>query len=194
MIKAKLIYLKMLLLLGANIFVMNQTQNASLLGICIIVYSLGLWVDNYRRTIARIKLFLFLWLGLTLFQVLFNRNSFQIVESIDRSSRSVLQIAIISEIFYVFARRVSMSSVLQAFSFMPNALRILLTITFSSIPFLIIEQSKIGHAQKSRACGITFKSRLIMPIAILVPLTHKVIQRSQQLAYAISMRGYSSNK
>ncbi len=185
------IYLKLLGLLGLNVFVMNQSQNLDLLAIASVVYLLGLRVDHYRRTISRIKLFWFLWLGLTVFQLLIDRHSPSLI-AIERSSRSVLQIATISEMFYIFSRRVSMSSILEAFSFMPRALRILLTITFSSIPFLTSEQTKISYAQKSRASGNSLRSKLIMPFAILIPLTHKVIQRSQQLAYTISIRGFST--
>lgn len=174
-----------------NYFVMSLTSFWWLAITAIFTYGVGLHFDSARVTIKRIKFFVFLFISLFVFHKIF-QNPLHWIDVVQLSARTTFQIAILSQIIFLFARRTSLRRLLQSLSFIPSKLRLLLTITFSFIPVLLEEQEKISLVQKSRGLGNTFLSRLVSPLAIFVPLIHRVIQRSQSIATSIVARGYDN--
>ncbi len=172
-----------------NYFVMSLKSIWLLAVIAIATYALGFIFDSARATVKRTKFFVFLFISLFTFHKVLN-TPLPWIDAVQLSARTTLQIAILSQIIFMFARRTSLSRLLQSLSFIPSKLRLLFTVTFSFIPVLLEEQEKISLVQKSRGLGANMKSRILSPFAIFVPLVHRVIQRSQSIAMSIITKGY----
>jgi energy-coupling factor transporter transmembrane protein EcfT len=101
-----------------------------------------------------------------------------------------MQIATISQLIIIFVQFISPSALVSALSFLPRTWQLLLAMTFTFIPVLIQEQEIIQVNQRSRGLGISWKSRLIAPIAFFVPLMHRILQRSETIALTMVSRGF----
>lgn len=144
--------------------------------------------SSKRRVAQRVRFFATLFLFLFVFHVIFNRNS-SLYTHFNSSLKTVLQIASISEMMLVLTGKISMSKFINGLFFLPQSMKMLITITFSFIPFLVEEQQKISLVQKSRGMGTTLQSKFTGIFSTIIPLIHRLFRRSEDLALVIDMRG-----
>ena len=101
-----------------------------------------------------------------------------------------IRLVIISLAVVFYLSLSSFSEIIDVFGFLPNIFKLLLAITFYSIPLVINEYEQIILVQKSRG----YKSSVFNPIAstipLLVPLLHRVFQRSETLALTVASKGF----
>jgi energy-coupling factor transporter transmembrane protein EcfT len=67
---------------------------------------------------------------------------------------------------------------------MPTIVKLLVTITFSSIPAIFDEAEHITRVQKTRGAKKTV-------LSLIIPLFHLMFQRAEHLAIVILTRGFS---
>ena len=93
-------------------------------------------------------------------------------------------------VVFTFTFTTSPREILEAFSFLPHEIAIMLMLSLRFIPLVKDEVAKIINAQKSR--GLNFRSvnffKTYFPI--LVPLFVKTLEGSNHLALAMESRGF----
>lgn len=182
-------WLGILLLLAINVFILETNNIYLLCPIFMCIYLYGYFTQSKRKTVKRLKTFIFIGISLLFFQIVFN----QAVPMVDRISialRVTLQIASISQIVFLFVQHISPSALISALGFLPRTWQLLLAMTFTFIPVLVQEQEAIQMAQKSRGFGQACKSKFIAPFAFFVPLIHRILQRSETIGLTMVARGF----
>lgn len=181
-------WLGILLLLIINILILDTKDLYLLSPIFTFIYLYG-YLQSKRKTVQRIRAFVYIGISLLFFQIVFNQ-SVSIVERISAALRVTLQIASISQIVFLFVQHISPSALISALGFLPRTWQLLLAMTFTFIPVLVQEQDAIQMAQKSRGFGLTWKSKFIAPFAFFVPLMHRILQRSETIGLTMVSRGF----
>lgn len=179
----------LVLLTLTNFFIITTRSLIPLVTITIMAYGIGICTDSRRATVKRIRLFCMIGLSILLFQILFNQLA-PLGQRVLISLRTILQISSISEIVLIGMKCISPNEIVSAFSFLPHSLQILLAMTFYFVPLLLTEQNTIRLVQQSRGLGVTLQSRFHAPIAFLIPLLHRVFQRSETISFTILSRGF----
>lgn len=162
-------YLKLLGLIFASSLIVSL-QGLSLQAI----FFAGLVVILGRKAWERLKL---------LFWPLLLIIIFQLLSRLPLSSG--LKIANLSLLVLLYTSTSSSNEISQVFSFLPAGLSLTLTIALNLIPAIFLEAQKIRLVQSSRG------RRLIGPLPLIIPLLHRTLRRSQQLAIilAVGKRG-----
>ncbi len=124
-----------------------------------------------------------------LFQVIFN-------SSISLNERAILgfifglRLTLISLSVFLFLSITSLFELTQLFYFLPRTWLLLLIMTWYFIPGIISESEKIKQIQKSRGLNIQSWNPFKSLASLIIPLLHRVFQRSQTLSLTLLSRGY----
>lgn len=178
-----------LLLIFINFFILTTRHIWVLVLLFTSVYLFGFVTQSKRRVLQRLTTFMYIGISLLFFQMLINQ-SVSVIDRVSNALRVTLQIASISQIVFLMVQYISPSAFVSALRFLPRTWQLLLTMTFAYIPILVDEQSSIQTAQVSRGLGVTWRSRLIAPVAFFIPLMHRILQRSETLGHTIVARGF----
>jgi len=155
------------------------------LGVCI----LSMTLTSPRQTVGRLKIFIGIALSILLFQLVFVR-SMSFAQIIVQTVRVAMQLFIVSEVVRVGIQYISPAALISLFSFLPKQFQLLIAMTFYFIPLSMEEYGIIKHAQISRGLGNSIKGKMIAPFAFVIPLLHRVFQRSEIMTYSILSRGW----
>lgn len=151
------------------------------------LYGYSYIVISKRSTFSRIKLFFFIGLIITATHIFLGSTTF--MSDAKRGMTSVLKIAMLSQMTFVLMHHISMSRLISITPMIPTFFRMLIAMTFASIPILSKEAHAIRGAYHSRATGLKLSTRLQAPIRILVPLVHRVLRRGIYQGYVLASRG-----
>lgn len=172
--------------IGFNYFVLSTENINILVPLFVAVYLCSMYLVGLKA-LRRLRFFVTLFVFLFIFQLIFQASK-DLELRFFASLTTVLQIATMSEMINIITRKISISRFIGGLFFLPKSAKLLVTITFSFIPFLFEEQQKISYVQKSR--GI--KTNFFGSFFTVIPLVHRVMQRSQDLALSINMKGYEN--
>jgi len=181
--------LGILLLLVVNACILATRNMYILSAVFVGIYLYGYLTQSRKKTILRLRTFILIGISLLFFQLLFNQ-SIVVGDRIANALRVTMQIAIISQLMFIFMQLISLSALVSSFRFLPPTWQLLIAMTFSFIPVLVQEQEIIQINQRSRGLGISWVSRVIAPIAFFVPLLHRVLQRSETIGLTMVSRGF----
>lgn len=160
--------MKLLLLLfltSLTIFISNPYWLISLL-VLILIFS------PRTQLLSRLKPLFFISSLIVLFQL----------RHLSQAMLAALRITTLSLLVFYYTATTSVSQIVKTFSFLPKPWRLMLTITFSLIPVIFNEAKKIKLIQTSR--GYAGKN----PFPIIIPLLHRTLQRSEQIALIIETK------
>ena len=183
------VFLGIILLILTNIGIIRTTNIIPLVILAFILYGIGFSIDSTKGTVQRIRFFCLIGLAILLFQMVGN-TLIPLEQRVYISVRTFLQLASISQVVFVLMKCISPSEIISAFYFLPQTLRLLLSMTFYFIPLLVKELHTIQLIQQSRGLGNTLKSKLYAPFAFMVPLLERMFVRSEIISYTILSRGY----
>lgn len=183
------VLLGIILAILTNIAVIRSSNSVFLGILTIILYGIGFSVGSMKETIQRIRLFCLIGISILLFQMLFN-TYIPMDQRIRISFRTFLQLASISQVVFVLMKYMSPAEMISALHFLPQSFRLLLSMTFYFIPLFVNELSIIQLIQKSRGLGNTLRSRISAPFAVLVPILHRMLERSDTISYTMLSRGF----
>ncbi|PIP52710.1 hypothetical protein COX09_00100 [Candidatus Beckwithbacteria bacterium CG23_combo_of_CG06-09_8_20_14_all_47_9] len=159
-------YLKLLTLILASSLIINlqdpTMQSVILAGL---ISFLG------RKSWLRLRFLLWPLLIIIIFQLWSNL-----------SLASGFRIANLSLLVFVYTETTSAREISQVFNWLPESLRLTLTITLNLIPIIFKEAQNIQIIQSSRG------KKLKQPLPLVIPLLHRTLQRSQQLAIILETR------
>ena len=181
--------IKLLLLLSLTTWLLSIRHPFLLFSFLLIVLILTLFTVQFRKLGDRLKPLLAIVVLIIFFQLLFNQ-SLSPVERIQAGLFSSTKILTISLLVFYFTSIISLGSIVEALSFLPESFRLALTITFSFIPAVIEEGKQISLVQSSRG----LRSSLLHPLAgitpIIVPLIHRVLNRAEKITLTLYTKGY----
>jgi energy-coupling factor transporter transmembrane protein EcfT len=120
--------------------------------------------------------------------LLFNQ-SVPVFQRFLSGASSFLKITVISLLIFFWITVTSTAEIISSLFFLPNNLKLLLTMTFYFIPSIIIETEQISAVQKSRG----LKTFIFNPFPLIVPLLHRVMARAEGLSLTIASRGYENH-
>lgn len=183
------IHISLVILLAANIFIIRIDHFLSAIAICVVIYLLSFLKDSRHATIARIRVFTLICSVLVLLQLLISSSS-DPLERIGTGIMTAAKLASIAQLVYLYTRRISLSKIISAFSFLPQYVRIFMTMTFAAVPMLITETRHIVAVQKTRGVGVGYPSKFMAPFHALVPLIHRVLQRGVTIGSTLASRGF----
>lgn len=186
MTKLKLLFL--IIFTTTTISLKNLLWTTLLLTLVLIVSTM---IPNKQKIKGRILPLLTIGVFIILFQVFFNTSVIQ-SQRIKLGVMTAEKIIALSMLVFLFTETTSISKIVEVFSFLPEKLQLMLTITFSLIPAIMEESRKIILIQSSR--GQNFKSLSLYKsiIPIIIPLLHRTLNRAEQIAIVIKTRGYQN--
>jgi energy-coupling factor transporter transmembrane protein EcfT len=97
---------------------------------------------------------------------------------------AALKILSLSLLVFLYTSTTSISQISQTLNFLPKNFNFMLTITFSLIPVIFQEAKTIILLQKCRGY------HSLNPLPVIIPLLHRALKRSEQIALTMSSRGY----
>lgn len=102
----------------------------------------------------------------------------------------VVRIWSLSLIVFLFTATTSPHNIISIFSFLPKPLQLMLTMTLSLIPVISREYKNISLVQKSK--GLDQNKNIFKRIfPVIIPLLHRILIRSQQIALVMESKGYN---
>ncbi len=126
-----------------------------------------------------------------IFQVVCN-GSVSMQERLLLGSESALRIMTLSLLVFLFTETTSVSEIMSAFSFLPQKMRLMMTISFSLIPVITREIHTIRIAQQARGFqprGVHVV-RTVFPI--IIPLLYRTLARAEHIAMVLETRGFDA--
>lgn len=180
-----------LLLFISNFFIIKEHNIYLLLFIFTGIILISLYLNCSQKLLKRFKVFVILGIFILFFQLLFNQTGL-VIERILLAFRVILQLIVISESIFLVMKLVSPLEIVKSFNFLPKFIQILLSMTFYFIPQLMKEYETVKLVQTARGLGQTIFSRLLSPIYIIIPLMHRVFQRTETITYTVLSRGYEN--
>lgn len=146
------------------------------------------FVSSKNQLIKRLIPLLTIGFFIIVFQLLFNQ-SVPVLQRLLSGILTFLKITTISLLIFFWITITSPSEIISSLFFLPNNLKLLLTMTFYFIPSIILETQQISAIQKSRG----LKTFAFNPFPLIVPLLHRVMKRAETLSLTIASRGYDNH-
>lgn len=97
---------------------------------------------------------------------------------------AAVKILSLSLLVFLYTATTSITQISQALNFFPKNFNFMLTITLSLIPVIFQEAKTIILLQKCRGY------HSLNPLPVIIPLLHRTLRRSEQIALTMSSRGY----
>lgn len=159
-------------------------NNLYILSACLLIILLILTLKTNLSSLANRLLPLFFTIVLLiLFQLFFNSSQLYSVRLL-QGLTAALKILSLSLLVFLYTATTSLTQISRAFNFLPKTFNFMLTITFSLIPVIFQEAKTINLLQKCRGY------HSLNPLPIIIPLLHRTLKRSEQIALTMASRGY----
>lgn len=178
-----------LFFLSTVILFVRQTEILFIFSITIL--SLGFYLDRRHKLEDRIKPLLAVSVLIILFQVIFN-NSISIPSRFSQGFLASLKIFSLSMLVFIFTEVTSIKQIIDALSFIPRNIRLMIIITFSMIPAIFEESQKIMTVQNARGHNTKSINVIKSFIPFIIPLLHRTLKRAEQLSVSLESRGYQN--
>ena len=163
-----------------------------LLSLLILMIIFIIVIRSRNNLSERVSPLISIFFLILIFQIVFN-TSLDLFSRIGKGFIAGLKILNLSLLVFFFTATTPLSRIGSVFSFLPKSMRLMLTITLSLIPVVFEEAKKITIAQNSRG----YNTRQLNPIRsimhVLIPLIHRILRRSEQIAMVLESRGYGND-
>lgn len=179
----------LLVIIGINVAVLSLKDTVFIVATFFMIGSISMIITSPSQTVNHIQFFVWIALSIFIFQTIFVRNV-NLETTVLLTVRIALQLFIVSEVVRTGIRYISPVSLMSFFAFLPKNIRLLIAMTFYFIPLTMKEYEIIKQIQVSRGLGKSIRSKYIAPIAFIIPLLHRVFQRSEGVTNSIIARGW----
>lgn len=150
------------------------------------------FLSDRDKIIQRLKALLLIFFLIIIFQMVF--GSFDLVSRFENALIAAGRIFFISLLVFIFTSTTSASQIVSIFSFLPAKLQLMVTILFSLIPVIIEEIQKIIYIQASKGHNFKKLNFFNSYLPIVVPLTHRILRRAEQISVVLQLRGWRENQ
>ncbi len=184
-----IVKIKLLTIIFSSLIIVifkNWTLVIGLFVLSLLLSIRGVRRDKLAKRVLPLILIVF---SVIFFQIIFN-YSVDLYTRISLGLISGLKIFTISLMVFLFTSTTSPSEIASVFSFLPSRVQLLVTMTLSLIPLVFEEAHKIQLVQNSRGNA---KKRINLFggfLAVIIPLLHQTLIRSEQLAQTMESRGF----
>lgn len=165
-------FLKLLLLILTTSLIIGLRRWPVQAGISLI---LGLFLG--KKIYPRLKFLVFVFAFIVIIQLLMKNPA--------RGVASGLMIVNVSLAVLAYTSLTSAREMNQTWAFLGKKGRLLVTLTFNLIPVVLREAQNIRLIQLSRG-------RKTHPLAVVIPLLHRTLQRAEQLALVLEAKSATS--
>lgn len=186
--KKTIILFKNFFIVFLSFFILYIKSPIALLVIFCFLLITNFLTSSKNQLIKRLIPLMSIGFFIIIFQLLFNL-SVPVYERFLNGTFTFLKITIISLLIFFWITITSPLEIISSLYFLPNNLKLLLTMTFYFIPSIIVETQQISAVQKSRG----LKTFVFNPFPLIVPLLHRVMKRAEALSLTIASRGYDSH-
>jgi len=170
----------LILISSALILINNLYFLSGFLLILLLIITLKANLSPLNNRLLPLLLTVFM---IIIFQLVFNSSQTYSVRLL-QGLTAALKILSLSLLVFLYTSTTSLTQISQTFSFLPKTFNFMLTITFSLIPVIFQEAKTIILLQKCRGY------HSLNPLPIIIPLLHRTLRRSEQIALTMSSRGY----
>jgi len=171
-------------LLMSFLFIFIKSPQILTFFFCLLLILLIIF-PNKKNLNRRLKPLIITGIFILIIQLIFNQSQ-NIKDRLLFSYLVFIKIVLISLTIYWWTLITSPSKLISQMGFLPKNIRLLLTMTFYSVPTIIYEATQISNAQKSRGLN-TFTNN---PLPLIIPLLHRAFKRSETLSFTIESRGF----
>lgn len=186
--KKVLILIKNILIILFSFFILYLKNLIILLVLFFLLLFSNSIIISKKQLIKRLIPLVTIGCFIIIFQMLFNW-SIPFSQRLMAGTISFLKISVISLLIFFWIAITSPAEIISSLFFLPNNLKLLLTMTFYFIPSIILETQQISVVQKSRG----LKTFLFNPFPLIIPLLHRVMKRAETLSLTIASRGYEND-
>lgn len=159
-------------------------NNLYFLSACLLILLLTtILKTNLSKLKNRLGPLLFTVILLIILQLIFNFSQTFSVRLL-QGFTAAIKILSLSLLVFLYTATTSITQISRAFNFLPKTFNFMLTITLSLIPVIFQEAKTIILLQKSRGY------HNLNPLPIIIPLLHRTLKRSEQIALTMTTRGY----
>jgi energy-coupling factor transporter transmembrane protein EcfT len=153
-----------------------------------IVISAVAYIISPQKWSIRVRPLLTVAAMVILFQVIFNTElpfSTRVYEGIIAGTK----IYFLSLLVFLFTATTSPSEISSLLSFLPEQLRLAVSITLGLIPQIMDESKKISAIQLCRGHKRSFVNPLNNILPVIIPLLHRTIKRAETISLIMESRG-----
>ncbi len=180
---------KLLLLLAASTAIMYLHSPLMIIIFAFLVGVLSTLTKSRGSRRSRYISIAVVTLFIMIFQLLFN-GSLPLAARIVTGFIASLRIISLSLMVFLFTETTSVSDIVQALSFLPKTICLMLTISFALIPAILRESAMIRMAQQTRGLETGGFKRVSSFLALIVPLLSRTLLRAEHIAMTLETRGY----
>lgn len=176
-----------LFFLSTVILFVRQTEILFIFSLTIM--SVGLYLDRRHKLEDRIRPLFLVSALIILFQVIFN-NALSIPSRLNQGLIASFKIFSLSMLVFILTTITSIKQIIDALSFIPRNIRLMIIITFSMIPAIFEESRKIMTVQNARGHNTKSINVIKSFIPFIIPLLHRTLKRAEHLSLSLESRGY----
>jgi energy-coupling factor transport system permease protein len=156
-----------------------------------VITGLSLFSSEATRMRERIVPIFTICAFVIIFQLICN-GQVSLLQRIYLGLASSTRLLALSLLVFLFAQTTSVSRIIEALSFLPGNVRLMITISFALIPAIMQETTAIRMAQQAR--GLRHQGIHIMRslLPLLIPLLNRTLSRAEHIAMIMEARGYAS--
>ncbi len=180
--KKTVVFGKTILLIIISTLTLYYPQPVFLTGLFLLSSAAFLFFPDRQLIFYRLRPLLIVGILVILFQLFFNRTV-PISDRLLLGYVAAIRLLIISLLVLIYTTITSFSDLILLFDFFPRSVQLLLAMTFYLIPSILREAEEIQMVQKARGMRNN-------PVAVTIPLLHRVFARAETLSYSIISRGY----
>lgn len=177
--------LKIIFLIAFSILILNIKNYLFLTGLLFVLLIFLSLTPARKLIFSRLKILLPVAIMIFVLQIIFNQSQ-SFIWRIGFAYFVFIRITIVSLAVLFFVTVVSTSEIILAFWFLPQNIKLVLTMTFYFIPAIFKEAEQIILVQKSRG----LKTFIWNITPLIIPLLHRIFLRAETLSLTIISRGY----
>lgn len=183
--------LKLLGLLACSTSVLFIRDIRVSIVIAAVITGFSLFSSELSRMRERIVPILTICAFVIIFQLIWN-GQVSFLQRIYLGLASSARLLALSLLVFLFTQTTSVSRIIEALSFLPGNVRLMITISFALIPAIMQETKAIRMAQQAR--GFRHQGIHIMRslLPLLIPLLNRTLSRAEHIAMIMEARGYAS--
>lgn len=179
----------LLFLIIASTMIIRSSSIGLLIFICSTLLIGASFFESKNIIKQRIRTYIIIGISILIIQIFLN-TGIPFTERLSSAFQAFLHLTILSQIVFLGMKYISPSEIVSGFFFLPPSITLLLSMTFYFVPLLSQEYLNIQSLQKVRGSGTTIRSRIFIPFSSLIPLFHRLFQRSETLSFSMLSRGY----
>ncbi len=182
--------LKLFVIVVMTVFIASSHNLYVLLSAVLILLAFLIFWLSGTQVLYRLKPMLYVFILILAIQIFLGRQG-SLSSRLFQGLSAFLKLTTLSLLMLAYTAVSSVSEITRVLSFLPRKIQLMLTITLSLIPIIFQEAQKIYMAQNSRGYNTKSLNMIKNTFPIVIPLLHRILHRSEQIAMIMQSRGFN---